>query len=86
MSGMTKTAFSSCFTGWIPRTENTEVMNVKDDAFAKNFGFELEDHRTRFALYTSSSPIIKVDVIEGKSRNLISVLSPHFFSIRQVIR
>ena len=43
---MTKTAFSSCFTGWIPRTENTEVMNVKDDAFAEilDLNWKITEH------------------------------------------
>ena len=46
-------------------------MEKIDATFAKDFGFELEDHGTRFALCTSSDPIIKGDVIEGKARDVV---------------
>lgn len=56
-------------------------MEKIDAAFAKDFGFELEDHGTRFALYTSSDPIIKGDVINGKARNVVLSYDtlPNFF-------
>ena len=46
-------------------------MEKIDDTFAKDFGFELENHGTRFILYTTSDPIIKGDVINGKARNVV---------------
>ena len=46
-------------------------MEKIDATFAKDFGFELEDHGTWFALYTTSDPIIKGDVINGKARNVV---------------
>lgn len=46
-------------------------MEKIDETFAKDFGFELEDNGTWFSLYTSSDPIIKGDVINGKARNVV---------------
>lgn len=46
-------------------------MEKIDVTFAKDFGFELENHGTRFVLYTTSDPIIKGNVINGKARNVV---------------
>lgn len=56
-------------------------MEKIDATFAKDFGFELEDHGTRFALYTTSDPIIKGEVINGKARNVVLSYEtlPNFF-------
>lgn len=56
-------------------------MEKIDDTFAKDFGFELENHGTRFILYTTSDPIIKGDVINGKARNVVLSYEtlPNFF-------
>ena len=56
-------------------------MEKIDATFAKDFGFELEDHGTWFALYTSSDPIIKGDIIKGKARNVVLSYEtlPNFF-------
>lgn len=57
-------------------------MEKIDATFAKDFGFELEDHGTWFALYTTSDPIIKGDVINGKARNVVLSYEtlPNFFN------
>ena len=56
-------------------------MEKIDATFAKDFGFELEDNGTWFSLYTSSDPIIKGDVINGKARNVVLSYEtlPNFF-------
>ena len=40
-------------------------MEKIDATFAKDFGFELEDHGTWFALYTTSDPIIMYSASEN---------------------
>ena len=56
-------------------------MEKIDETFAKDFGFELEDNGTWFSLYTSSDPIIKGDVLNGKARNVVLSYEtlPNFF-------
>ena len=56
-------------------------MEKIDASFVKDFGFELEDHGTWFALYPRSDPIIKGDVIKGKARNVVLSYEtlPNFF-------
>lgn len=76
-------SFPPCFKGWILKIKSRKLRMKKIDAtFAKEFGFELEDHGTWFALYTTSDPIIKGDVINGKARNVVLSYEtlPNFFN------